>query len=581
MHETKRTLAFVGVAVVSLVAAILAGPSLPDAPEEFSAIGEPFYPDFHPGDAQDLRVVGYDEDTASVKLFTVQFKDGLWRIPSHHNYPADGADRLARTAASVVGIERQGLASRFESEHEEFGVVDPLDEGKTTLKGRGQRITLKDGEGNVLADYIIGKQVEGRPQVYYVRRPDEKQTYLAKLDIDLSTKFADWIEADVLKLDRDKLTEIVVNKYSIEETRGRIVDPEVTRLSRAKSSDPWKLEGLNEATEELDTEAVNETVSSLDDLKIVGVRPKPHGLSQDLKLAEGIKVNTPTMLDLQARGFLFARGPGGGQQLVSKQGELVAGINDGVEYILYFGDVFTGSDLEIESGFASDKQKQKEGEAPSEEKKADDLQKSRYLFVMASFNESHLGEAPQKPEPPSDTVAPEQEAEAADDESAEPEDAAEQDAEETPAEKPAAETPAKDLQKEYETALKAYEDALKQREEKVKQGQQRAKELNERFADWYYVISAESFDKLRLSRRELIKEKTKPESTDGAEEPSAEPTTDTPPEAAPSDQSEQPAEAKPATPTDPPATSDEAAAGSPESATPKSPETASEAPEAP
>ena len=32
--------------------------------------------------------------------------------------------------------------------------------------------------------------------------------------------------------------------------------------------------------------------------------------------------------------------------------------------------------------------------------------------------------------------------------------------------------------------------------------------LNARFARWYYVISAESFDKLRLTRSNLLKEKT-------------------------------------------------------------------------
>jgi hypothetical protein len=35
-------------------------------------------------------------------------------------------------------------------------------------------------------------------------------------------------------------------------------------------------------------------------------------------------------------------------------------------------------------------------------------------------------------------------------------------------------------------------------------------ELNARFGDWYYVISAENFNKLHLARKELVKEKGKP-----------------------------------------------------------------------
>src|SRR5262249_32761365 len=52
----------------------------------------------------------------------------------------------------------------------------------------------------------------------------------------------------------------------------------------------------------------------------------------------------------------------------------------------------------------------------------------------------------------------------------------------------------------YEADIKAREDKLKTAEEKVAS-------LNARFADWYYVISAENFEHLRPSRKTLVKEK--------------------------------------------------------------------------
>ncbi len=114
MNETKRTLIYVAVALVSVgTATATYYGSRPRKDAESSRIGTEFYPEFKfPTDAQVLRVVAYDKDTASVKEFKVEYKDGKWRIPSHHNYPADGKDRLARTAASVIGTSRTAFVSR-------------------------------------------------------------------------------------------------------------------------------------------------------------------------------------------------------------------------------------------------------------------------------------------------------------------------------------------------------------------------------------------------------------------------------------------------------------------------------------
>src|SRR5580698_9567520 len=101
LSETNRTLIYVGVAVLSIGAATLTHyVTRPKPDAEYQGVGTEFYPEFQdPTTAQMLRVVAYDKDNASAKQFKVEYKDGKWRIPSHHDYPADGKDRLARTAA--------------------------------------------------------------------------------------------------------------------------------------------------------------------------------------------------------------------------------------------------------------------------------------------------------------------------------------------------------------------------------------------------------------------------------------------------------------------------------------------------
>ncbi|MDZ4686527.1 MAG: DUF4340 domain-containing protein, partial [Planctomycetaceae bacterium] len=424
------------------------------------------------------------------------------------NYPADGKDRLAKCAASVIGLKRETLAGQRDAEHPEFDVVDPFDEKSDSLK-RGQRIALKDESGKVLADYIVGKQVPSRSGYFYVRRPDEKATYIAKISLDLSTKFADWIEPDLLKLDAMKLNSVEIDNYSIDTDKGRILGRDQSNLSRKTSSEPWKLDGLDEATEEVNQDEVRKMVDGLDNLKIVGVRPKPAKLQRDLKLEEGIKLDQATMIDLGMKGFLFARGESGGQQMVSKEGEVVARTDQGVQYQLHFGDVFSGTEEEIEFGFTKPDEPPAEDaeKKPEDDKKSGVLKKSRYLFVTVSFSPEGLGEQPTeptKPEAPEEPTAEKPASRAATD----PADA-------TVAENVGpwseynAQKSAYDLAAAgFEGAKSKYEADLKAREEKVKAGEKIVKDLNHRFADWYYVISGDSFENLRQGRKTLVKPKS-------------------------------------------------------------------------
>ena len=90
----------------------------------------------------------------------------------------------------------------------------------------GDRITLKDDDDEVLVDFIIGKEAgivevpvneedfeEGvAEKYYYIRRPDEVQTYKVRLNIDLSTKFSDWIDTDLLQLENRNLRRISIDQ---------------------------------------------------------------------------------------------------------------------------------------------------------------------------------------------------------------------------------------------------------------------------------------------------------------------------------------------------------------------------------
>ena len=282
----------------------------------------------------------------------------------------------------------------------------------------GVRVKISKGNGNVLADYIVGKEFESRDTdneiareiqgvddkgpLHYVRRPDEPQTYIASISVDVSTKFSDWIEPDLLLLESNQLRELVVNDYSFETkteevevfpgafqqiARSEKVDGEAYTLTKDSDFGSWKMVGLDEETEELETSKISDITRSLDDFKILGVRPrdKYEGepiLTQDLKLqvpaslranprAAQTVVNS-LVSNLESKGFFLEQNrTDGSLSIASDQGELSAATTDGAVYRLYFGKVFTGTDEEIEIGGAVEASDDSNGKSDSDTKSDD------------------------------------------------------------------------------------------------------------------------------------------------------------------------------------------------------------------
>jgi hypothetical protein len=450
MNEMRKTLMFAGAAVLLLLAAVVTTPKHV-TPGAFFDQGEPFFPDFtDPNAARTLEVIDFDEDTGEAIPFKVTYQDGRWIIPSHDNYPADAKDRLAQTAAGVIGITKDDFRTDNPADYEQCGVIDPLDETSPSLKGRGKRVTIKGENDVVLADLIIGKSFEGRDNFRLVRVPGQKRVYGARINIDISTKFSDWIESDLMKIEKDEINHVVLKDYSIDERTGKLdVRGEVT-LDR--DGDKWTAGGMKK-DEEVNSSTMFNFLRAVDELSIEGVRPKPAGLSANLsKLEDGSTISRNDVLSLQSKGFYFTRDG----RLVSNEGEVQVRTTDGVTYTLRFGEVLYGSDA---------------GGGGKDANNGKGLPERRYLMITTSFSP---GLFPQ-PALPSDT---------------------------TFAGKPDS------LWTEQDYRMKGLKTAHDAWQKKIDEGTKRSEELNARFGGWYYVISADSFDKVHLSRSDVIKKKT-------------------------------------------------------------------------
>ena len=352
MNPMIRTLTFVAVAAISTAVAFtanyLAKPNRLTRPDSY---GE-FFPNFtDPSKATAIQIVSFDEALASVKDFRVVHDNG-WRISSHNDYPADGQEQLGKAASSMISLKRGSLVTRRKVDHERYGVIDPVDPENQSLKGRGTRVTLLQTGDVPVADLIVGKKVEGSEEKRYVRKSDEDNVYMVQAKFDISTKFSDWAETDLLKVSETDLTRLRGSRPKLNEAR-ELEGHEVVELTRDKSADPWKLADLDAAAEELKTSELSTMTSTLDNLKLAGVRSKPRDrsgrplLTSDLRMAVPAELrNDPEyLLELQKvlmknlgeKGFFLDKDEEGNRQLVSFEGELLAGTKDGVLYRLTFG----------------------------------------------------------------------------------------------------------------------------------------------------------------------------------------------------------------------------------------------------
>ena len=492
--------------------------------------------------AASLEIIQYDEELATLYPFKVVKSGGVWVLPSHQNYPADAKDHLAAAATELVDLKTLDVVSESPGDHEIYGVIEPDREKiQPGMTGVGQLIEIRDASGSKLARLVVGKEdkqpgaaAAGGQKLRFVRKAGQDPVYRVEIDTSkFTTKFDDWIEKDLLKLTPWDVRRVEIDNYTLAavESGGRLrveqQRDERMRLVYDDKESKWSLDSLEtfpkgaaadakpasrglEENEELASAALNDLRNALGDLKIVDVARKPSGLSGDLKAEESFTKDPEAVSSLQQRGFL----PLQSGEILSTEGQTVIGMKDGVEYVLRFGAGTTVA----ETG-------KTEADGQEDEAAGTGEISARYLLVMARFNEAllekpNLEELPPLPEEKAKPAKPD----------AEKPDAEKPDAEKPDAEKPEEPSAAELLKQadEAEASMQAAIEARRQVErenrrkqeafdEKVDAGQKRVRELNGRFADWYYIVSEDEFNKIHLERAKVITVKKPDEAEPGKE----------------------------------------------------------------
>lgn len=515
MNEGIKTLVFSLLAVVVVVVAFATRPR-PSTPP----LGEhgPLFPEFKdPADARELKISRFDETQGEFKEFEIAQKNGRWVIPSHFDYPADAEAQLKEAALCLIDLNIVDTISDAVDDHKLYGLVEPNPEKlRAGDQGVGVLVSMKGTEGKNLAKLIISdKKVEGHTDKRFVRKPGEDRVYVVKIDPSkLSTKFSDWIEKDLLKLNAFDVEQLLLKDYSVAMVMTD-AGPSVRHTQRFELSasqeatgPAWKLDKLVNfqgrtpvptvlgEDEELNSQKLDDIKTALDNLEIVDVRKKPQGLGANLRASEGLLKDREGIQSLVSLGFLPLRlGAQGEADIYAANGEVVVNLKDGAQYVLRFGNV---------AGAEEGGQKL-----------------NRYVLVTAQVNEAKFPPPVLEPlpeDPADEPAAPKEEGEKKDEAKEEGEDKKEGDQKEgdDKADEAKQKDDAKKAADKKKAELKAARDRIdkenKRKEDDYKANRKKAedkvKELNARFADWYYVISEDVYKKVHLSRVDLIKEKT-------------------------------------------------------------------------
>ncbi|MDO4550067.1 MAG: DUF4340 domain-containing protein [Planctomycetia bacterium] len=477
MNEIKKTLIFVFVALVLVVSAFIVTRPVKQDYTPNVMIGKELFPQLTDAlSVNSLQIIRYDKNKGTIIPFEVRQVNHRWILPSHQNYPADAKDQVVRAATSLMGLQVISVVSENVSTHSDFGVLAPdQDALRSGAVGVGERIIMKDEKGNVLMDMIVGKEVDLQQGKRYVRRTGQDPVYTVELDTkQLSSDFSDWIQRDLMQIQPWDIKALNALDYSLDVSTQQLSWEGIIKLEYDDMSDPaWTLisneipgpsgEMRNRGIpsgKRLDTEKLDDCRNALADMRIVNVVRKPEGLSSQLKITGNYEFNEEDMNSLREKGFYLLSFPtaGGGTEmaLLSNEGEITVTTKMGIRYVLRFGNVAGTGDISTES------------DAP--------FGLNRYLFIVAeldtdSIPEPHLHDLPEIPENVSDTQRAQLEAQ-----------------------RQAVQSMNQEETERYETA--------------VSEAKTRADLLNERFAQWYYVIPESVYQEIRLSHHSIFTDDT-------------------------------------------------------------------------
>lgn len=278
---TKGLLGLAALAVVAVIAAIVVASNRQPARESIPASSEAL-PELreHINDVTGVTLIAAEEKPV---VTLVRGNQG-WTVKEKGDFPAN-TGKLRELLLKMAGAELLEPKTENAERYPELGVEDVNTQG-----AKGVLVSL-DGLGKP-ARLIVGN-VSGQGNGTFVRRPEDKQSWLAKGVLRIERDPAQWLDKALADIPADRIAEIVLTRPG-----GKTL-----RLYKTASSDKeYKVADIPSGRELKDESAVNGLASTLTGLNLVDVLPDgsspPPGQDQIVKARyrtfDGLTVDVQT-----------------------------------------------------------------------------------------------------------------------------------------------------------------------------------------------------------------------------------------------------------------------------------------------
>ena len=157
---------------------------------------------FFAGLSDRLPQLGEIAITTKAGAFHVRLQQGKWVIPERGGFPADPG-QVRSTALGLADLTVLEPKTDRADWLSYVGLVAP-DKG-----GDAADVKISDNAGKSIGELLLGHtqgaaDTLGRNTVY-VRHPDETQAWLARGSLTLKSNVTDWLDRNVLNIDRDRI----------------------------------------------------------------------------------------------------------------------------------------------------------------------------------------------------------------------------------------------------------------------------------------------------------------------------------------------------------------------------------------
>jgi hypothetical protein len=195
-----KTLSFLAIltVIVIITAVVLTQPQTPEGPEK-----TPLFPNLKTvslNDVTEINITTRDEN------ITLMRSDKQWGLKEKHDYPV-AIDKVHNLLFGLAGLTILEAKTSNPALYSKIGV-----EAVTEEDAQSTLLILKNAQGGAVASVIIGNdrtaKIDSTRQEIYVRKPDDKQSWLTLGRLPVEKTIGDWLEENIIDIEGDKVREI-------------------------------------------------------------------------------------------------------------------------------------------------------------------------------------------------------------------------------------------------------------------------------------------------------------------------------------------------------------------------------------